>query len=473
VGAWALLSAAVLAAAAPVAAADDEVLRYEAGLDADSGLLDVVAHIPEGCSDEVSLDREVAGYVARPERLLAGVWTPAARKGNHVLLPGCEEEGCTLRYRFELRRAAQSLSDFESITAHEGNLLGSPSNWLLTPTEWPHSMRYRLQVHAPAGWTFVSGVQAAADRTPDVYEGEVGSLTEGPFSGFGRFDREHLHIGGSDIDVALSGKPADRAAVIRWVRRAAEAVSGYYGTFPVARVAILVLTEGGRGVSFGAAMGNGGASVIIWVGRDSTAADLDDDWTLTHEMTHLALPRIGRSRHAWLVEGLATYIEPMARARAAQEPEVDVWDSLVENLPKGEPGLFDRGLDVTHSWGRTYWGGALFCFVADLRIREQTHNAKGLRDAMRGVVTAGGTIADDWSIDRVFETADRATGTRVLEDLYAENAEHAVDIELAPLFAKLGVTRSGSHTEISEGAPEAPIRRAMTGAGAPAPSPAR
>jgi hypothetical protein len=41
---------------------------------------------------------------------------------------------------------------------------------------------------------------------------------------------------------------------------------------------------------------------------------------------------------------------------------------------RGEPGPGDGGLDDTDSWGRTYWGGALFCLLADVRFRERTGN---------------------------------------------------------------------------------------------------
>lgn len=57
--------------------------------------------------------------------------------------------------------------------------------------------------------------------------------------------------------------------------------------------------------------------------------------------------------------------------------------------PFGRPEAGDRGLDRTPTWGRTYWGGAFFCFVADVQIREATHGAKSLDDALRAIVAAG------------------------------------------------------------------------------------
>jgi agmatine/peptidylarginine deiminase len=69
-----------------------------------------------------------------------------------------------------------------------------------------------------------------------------------------------------------------------------------------------------------------------------------------------------------------------------------MWLDLVRDMPQGLPQVGDRGLDYTHTWGRTYWGGALFCLLADVEIRRQTNNGKGLEHALRGILDAGGDI---------------------------------------------------------------------------------
>ena len=94
---------------------------------------------------------------------------------------------------------------------------------------------------------------------------------------------------------------------------------------------------------------------------------------MTHELIHMAFPSV-RRRHHWIEEGLATYVEPIARAQAGTLSAERVWADLMRDLPRGEPGPGDGGLDDTDSWGRTYWGGALFCLVADVRFLERTGN---------------------------------------------------------------------------------------------------
>jgi hypothetical protein len=115
----------------------------------------------------------------------------------------------------------------------------------------------------------------------------------------------------------------------------------------------------------------GGPFITIALGRDATTASLADDWLLTHEMVHLAFPSLPEQHH-WLEEGLATYVEPIAQARAGLLTPERVWFDFVVGLPQGQPQSGDRGLDRTPTWGRTYWGGALFYLRADLLIRQRT-----------------------------------------------------------------------------------------------------
>jgi hypothetical protein len=84
-----------------------------------------------------------------------------------------------------------------------------------------------------------------------------------------------------------------------------------------------------------------------------------------------------------------------------------MWGDLVEGLPYGLPEPGDEGLDYTHTWGRTYWGGATFCLLADVRIRRETHNRDGLlRDALRAIIEAGENIEVSWPLARALDVGD-------------------------------------------------------------------
>jgi len=132
-------------------------------------------------------------------------------------------------------------------------------------------------------------------------------------------------------------------------------------------------------------------------------------------------------------------------------------------LPQGLPGPEDHGLDVTHTWGRTYWGGALFCLLADIQIRERTHNRYGLQDALRGVLAAGGNIEQDWSVARILQIADKAVGVPVLTELHHQMGDKPVAIDLPALWMRLGVEVHDDAVRFDNEAPLAAVRAAITG----------
>ena len=205
--------------------------------------------------------------------------------------------------------------------------------------------------------------------------------------------------------------------------------------------------RGGPGVHGGVTYPeDGGGLITISVGSGTTVAQLNNDWMLTHEMIHLAFPSITQNHH-WIEEGLSVYVEPVARVQAGQLSAEQMWKDVVRDMPQGEPEPGDEGLDRTHTWGRTYWGGAMFALLADVRIREQTHNRKGLQDALRGILNAGGTISEDWDIERAFAVGDKATGTTVLTDLYREMRDTPAPVDLAALWTKLGIQRKAERLD--------------------------
>jgi len=164
---------------------------------------------------------------------------------------------------------------------------------------------------------------------------------------------------------------------MKWVRWAAESVTAYYGRFPVPQLLLRIVPSDGKGVRSGRTFGrDNGGFITIHVGKDAQFSDLARDWMLTHEMVHLSFPSVAENHH-WIEEGIATYVEPIARVRAGHFDANQMWFEVMRDLHQGLPAAGDEGLDHTHTWGRTYWGGALFCFLADIEIHRETGNKKG------------------------------------------------------------------------------------------------
>jgi hypothetical protein len=272
-----------------------------------------------------------------------------------------------------------------------------------------------------------------------------------------------LNPAGSTVHVHFPAAPPDslKQAIQIWISKAATAVSNYYRRYPVSTVDITVNLRNRPGAGGGHTSGWNGARIEIAVGRNTTAAQLDDDWIMTHEMVHLAFPSVAEKHH-WIEEGLATYVEPVARARVGQLTPEKIWGDMVEGMPKGLPERGDRGLDQTPTWGRTYWGGALFCLYSDVEIRRRTHNQKGLEDATRAMLEKNGNIQTEAELTDLLATGDKATGVPVLTELYRQWSGQPVTPDLNALWKKLGVIPTGDTVRFDDTAPWAAIRKAVT-----------
>src|SRR6185312_13441959 len=194
---------------------------------------------------------------------------------------------------------------------------------------------------------------------------------------------------------------------------------------------------------FGRVMSLTGASVVLLFGDRASAAGSRDDWVVVHELFHLGCPSfVGEAR--WLEEGLATYYEPILRARAGWMTEARLWAHFVREMPRGLRGAEDpQSLEDRDDIDATYWGGALFALLADLRIRAAAPGdaspGRSLDDVMRaaraelGDATRVATLAD---FLRVGDRAAGGAGLSAVHDIWAVRGENP---DLEALWARLGV----------------------------------
>jgi hypothetical protein len=248
--------------------------------------------------------------------------------------------------------------------------------------------------------------------------------------------------------------------LLDWVLYSAKTVHHYYARFPVQSVHIKLQVSGGHAVRFGQAFGGDSPSLRVVIGENIDPAMLRRDWILVHEMVHLAMADVPQSQR-WLLEGLATYVESIARAQRGHLSEEFVWNGFINRMPQGLPKNGDRGLDQTPTWGRTYWGGAIFCLLADIEIRKLSDNKLSLRDALRGVLEAGLSMHSSATAMQVFEAGDNAIGMAVLVPLYQKMKADPYPIDLEALWASLGVTLQNEQVIYDDDAPMAYVRKRL------------
>jgi hypothetical protein len=416
--------------------------RYEVRLEGPE--LRVEARFAPGATGTPHVDRDAESFVRDVETTQDGAWR-------------------IVRYRFALREAAEQLSDVDTAISAGDVFVAPPSTWLLHPDEaTPGDFRFHVSTEPSAH--FVAGTHPSPDGAPDTYQASTDDLNTSSFAAFGHFHTQVVTNGTARVVVSIA--PHDLALgdadVASWVQTAVDAIAGYLRrSFPVPR-ALVVVMRGRGGPTRGETLGDGGPGVLVRAGDEITAATTRDDWVMTHELIHVVMPSLSHE-HVWLSEGIPSYVEPLARVRLRTLSREKMWRDLIEGLPQGLPEMGDGGLEKTHTWGRTYWGGSLFCLVADVRIHEQTGNARSFGDAIRAVVATGANVEAQWDIGRFLDVGDAATGTRVLHDAYRELALAPGTIDLPALWRRLGVAIEKQRVVFDETAPLAAVRRGIEG----------
>src|SRR5690606_3244169 len=165
----------------------------------------------------------------------------------------------------------------------------------------------------------------ALDERSGRYAFRSFDLDEGSFTAFGPMRRFRVDAPGklgprsARLEVALVGTGEFGMSddeMKTWVADAARVVTPLFGRFPVERTTLFVVPARGEDeVVFGKVLSLAGASVVLVVGDRMPESERRRDWVLVHELFHLGFPTF-RGEGRWLGEGLATYYEPVLRARA-------------------------------------------------------------------------------------------------------------------------------------------------------------
>ena len=140
----------------------------------------------------------------------------------------------------------------------------------------------------------------------------------------------------------------------------------------------------------------------------------------------------------------------------------EVWKWTLDDMPGGQPHPGDGGLDATQDHQRIYWGGAAFWLVADVRIRERTHNRIGVQTALQAINRASGGNTADWNVDQLIGAGDAATGGTELRELYTDMGTKGTPFDVDALLHRLGVSLRDGKVVFDDSAPLAAIRRQIT-----------
>jgi hypothetical protein len=264
------------------------------------------------------------------------------------------------------------------------------------------------------------------------------------------------------------------AEIVEWLRSASGNVSLAYGRFPVPSPRIVVVPTGNSPwggnspVPFGRVTRNGEEKVEFFVNAERPIEEFYDDWTATHEFSHLMLPYVS-GRHKWISEGFASYYQNVLMSRAGRYTPKRAWTKLHEGFERGRASRPELSLNDAAASGirrarmKIYWSGAAIALLADIELRERSGGEESLDVALDRLQECCLPSDRTWSGPELFARLDSLVEKPVFMPLYRRHANSAGFPDVGPAFQRLGIDVEDDELHIHRGAELAHIREAITG----------
>lgn len=267
------------------------------------------------------------------------------------------------------------------------------------------------------------------------------------------------------LDVIGVDDPARVAMLQRWAEEAARATVLPSGRFPLASARTVVQEIDGRGdspVPWGQTSRADGVSVLLYVRRGATGAQLRADWTAVHEFSHLAHPYLG-DRGGWLAEGLASYHQNVLRAQAGLFAPDDAWRRLDAGFRRGEAaggGVALGAMGRQHGGTmRVYWAGAAYWLEIDVALRRDY--GMTLQDVLDHYAQCCLDGTAHVAPEDFVAALDRVAGVALFAPRYRSYAKATEFPSLTDSYRALGIVREGEGLTFSGDGASRTLREAI------------
>lgn len=218
--------------------------------------------------------------------------------------------------------------------------------------------------------------------------------------------------------------PAEKRKLQAWVTETTEAVEQLVAPLPFDIHIHFHRTSSRSPVPWANTIRSRRQGVNFHVNPSASAADLRDDWTAYHELSHLLIPYLGR-RHSWFAEGFASYMQYQVMrshgvistdemeqkyqqkiGRAERRYRMDDMP-FVEAAPK---------LRAQRQYPTMYWGGAVYFLRIDQALKDNgtsipevlrefvdccRHSTRGLNNLVAELDRIAGSDAFRTELDKV------------------------------------------------------------------------
>lgn len=172
----------------------------------------------------------------------------------------------------------------------------------------------------------------------------------------------------------------ERAALKDWVENVEGGIETLFGAVSVPRQVIIERRGGNNGpVPFGRTRKDRSWSTTVYVDTDYSWQRFRDDWTLSHELSHLLFPYLGDSGR-WFSEGLASYLQYQIMYASGTLDWNQVTAKMRERISAARNSTRGSKMSIAElsyqvgqmgAYVRLYWGGAAYFLNVDQRLADE------------------------------------------------------------------------------------------------------
>jgi hypothetical protein len=340
--------------------------------------------IPEKLVAE-SMDASVA---------LIGVWREsgeAIKTSGSIPTAGLPPGSC-LDYEVDISRGIQR-HDMTGPKVYKSVGATAVSNglWFWRPELFADNQRVIVKFVLPQDFSVASPWTLTGDTN-------VLEVPETPYDWpswivLGQFFNKTVNIGDTRFDISIAnGSPTpDSEALFQWIKNEASYAFTNLGPIPYPNIQIYIFpnARARQPVPVAYVTRGGGPTLHMMINQRRSITEFHDDWTATHELSHLFLPFISPD-DAWLYEGFASYYQYVIRARAGAMSQAEAWSDMMYGFRRGSREAEARDLTLLEAtqkmyqgepFMQVYWAGAAMMLIADVQLRSDPN--------------------DTWSLDRV------------------------------------------------------------------------
>ncbi|MFV1985219.1 MAG: hypothetical protein ACC657_16850 [Thiohalomonadales bacterium] len=390
--------------------------------------------------------------------------------GDYIILKNIVKGDC-----LEYKTAIESVDIHRLIRIPATQkIITDPNEWLWYPDTFSKKDKIDIEfnhsssINISAPWTLISRAITKTKYQFLKYPEEWDSIIA-----FGYFNVEDIKLGKSVIRYALlnGSNKLDKGKIRDWVEQNINALTTIYGEFPVLSLQLLVvpLGKGGEPVPWGEVKRGGGPAVHLYIDETRTKQEFMDDWVFSHELSHLLHPRIRRAS-AWLYEGLASYYQNVVRARQGLLTPNQAWQKLhsgfergINKTPKNKTlSEVTKNVMKNRAFMRVYWSGAAISLIADVKLRQLSHNKKSLDTILHQFKKCCLSDIRWWTAIEVMKKFDALSNTTVFTDVYNQNVFATKFPDLTGTYKILGLIKKNKKLQILDSAPSSSRNKIMT-----------